>query len=186
MNAAITVAAFAGSLRRQSYNRMLLDAAAGLAPENVRISKLDVSDVPLYNMDLDNEQPPAPVKRIRDAIRAADALLIVTPEHNYTMSGVTKTVIEWASRPPENSSLDGKPVAVMGASPSGFGTVRAQHHVRQAAVESGMLIMQDPELRVSDAEEKFDDAGRLVDDRLRHQIKAFLAALHQWTLRMKA
>ena len=182
---ALTFAAFAGSLRQRSYNRMLLNAAIKLAPDDVRIDVLDVGRLPLYNQDLDTESPPEPVAALRESIRRADALLIVTPEYNYTMSAVTKTVIEWGSRPVDDAPLDGKPAAVMGASGGPWGTINAQFHVRQSAVEAGMYMLIDPLVRVSRASERFDEAGELIDDRLKASVAELLRALALWTRRFK-
>jgi len=181
---ALTVAAFAGSLRKDSYNRALLRAAVELAPAQLRIVVLDLSHVPLYNMDLETALPDQVVK-LRESIRAADGLLVATPEHNYTLSGVTKTVIEWASRPPNDSVLDGKPVAVMGATTGGFGTVRAQAHFRDMAPEAGFFVMLDPELRLTRARDKFDAAGVLGDERTREELREFLTAFAAWIRRIK-
>jgi len=181
----LSAAAFSGSLRKGSFNSMLLRAAVELAPADLRIEILDVSAIPLYDMDVELAGFPAPVQRMRDAIRSADGVLVATPEHNYTLAGVTKTVIEWASRPPSDSSLDGKPVAVMGATTGGFGTVRAQAHFRDMAPETGYFVMQDPEMRVARAREKFDASGRLSDPATRDDLREFLVAFAAWIRRMR-
>jgi chromate reductase, NAD(P)H dehydrogenase (quinone) len=180
----LTFAAFVGSLRAKSFNRMLLNAVVKAAPSDVRVDVIDVHDIPLYNMDIDGDKSPEPVKRLRERIKAADGLIIVTPEHNYAMSGVTKTVIEWASRPPDDPSLDLKPAAVMGAATGGFGTVRAQANVRQTAPETGMLFLQDPEIRVSFVSKKFNEAGELTDEDLKKQLGEFWTAMIAWTRKM--
>jgi len=182
----LTIAAFAGSLRKDSYNKALLRAAVELAPPDMRIDPLDLSSLPLYNVDLDNDSPPGAVAALRDAIGRADGLLAVTPEHNFSMSAVTKTVIEWASRPADNSVLDGKPVAVMGASTGGFGTARAQVHFRDTAGESGFLAMLDPAIYVSRAQEKFDASGRLAHESTRKAVREFLEAFARWIKKMRA
>lgn len=182
----LTFSGFAGSLRKGSYNRLLLRALKAVAPPDITLNILDISGVPLYNQDLDTEDPPKAVRLLRDAIRASDGLIIVTPEHNYSVPGVTKTVIEWASRPPETSVLEGKPVAVMGGAPGGFGSVRAQLAVRQMSPESGMLMLQDPEIRVSRIHTKFDERGQLVDEELRRDLAEFLQAMAAWTRRLQA
>lgn len=152
----------------------------------MRIRIMDVGDVPLYNRDVEDAGPPASVLRIREAIRSSDGLLVATPEHNYSFSAVTKAVIEWASRPPGESVLEGKPVGVIGAAPSGFGTVRAQVHFRDMAPEAGFFVMQDPEVRVSRAREKFDAAGNLIDDKTREELREFLAAFAAWIERFRS
>src|SRR5439155_23545899 len=121
---------FAGSLRRASYNRGLLRAARSLAPKGMNIHILDILDIPLYNEDVHERGFPEAVAQFRARIRAADALLIVTPEYNYSVPGVLKNAIDWASCPPEQPFQD-KPIAIMGASTGLFGTTRAQRHLRQ-------------------------------------------------------
>jgi chromate reductase len=163
---------------------MLLRALIETAPADIRIVTLDLKDVPLFNQDLEKD-PPAPVKRLREAIRAADALLIVSPEHNGLVPAVTKNVIEWASRPPEESVLDGKPAGVLGASTSYFGTVRMQIMIRQIGPIENVLFMQEPAIHVSRAPAKFDDQGRLIDEALRAQLGEFVGALAAWTRKIK-
>jgi len=181
---ALTFAAYAGSLRKASYNKMLLHALVSLAPPHIVIKTLDLSDVPLFNMDNEHNPPPA-VTHMRETIRKADGLIIVSPEHNGIIPAVTKTVIEWASRPPESSCLDGKPTAVMGGAPGGFGTVRAQMNVRQMSPESGMLMLQDPEIRVSRVHTKFNERGQLIDEDLRHDLAEFVHAMAAWTRKLQ-
>ncbi len=180
----LTFAAFAGSLRKGSYNRMLLNALVKLAPPNAAVNALDISEIPLFNMDLE-KNPPEPVKRMREAIRSADGLIIVTPEHNGTIPAVTKTVIEWASRPPEDSLLDGMPAAIIGGSPGGFGTVKAQMALRQIATTEGIYFLIDPEIRVSRVHTKFNEKGELVDDDLKKELVEFLAAFARWVVKIK-
>ena len=123
---ALRVLGVSGSLRRGSFNTAALRTAQELAPEGMTIEIADISEIPPYNDDVRQEQGyPPPVERLRAEIAAADALLFVTPEYNYSVPGVLKNAIDWASRPP-NQPLDGKPVAIMGASPSLLGTARAQ------------------------------------------------------------
>ncbi len=172
----ITVAGFAGSLRKGSFNRMLLNAAVELAPSDVRVVPFEVADLPFYNADLDDEAAPLPpVKRIRDAIRAADALLVVSPEYNYSIPAVTKNVLDWASR--DETVLDKKPTAIMGASTGGFGTVRMQLALRELAGFTNQFFVNDPQVHVARSREKFDERGRLTDAAARAQVTALLAAL---------
>ncbi|MDQ2816810.1 MAG: NAD(P)H-dependent oxidoreductase [Candidatus Eremiobacteraeota bacterium] len=180
----VTIAAFAGSLRAASYNRRLLAAAVSLAPPDVRIETIDIAQIPLYSEDLDAPTPPAAVATLRETIARCAALLVVTPEYNFSMSGVTKNVIDWASRPPDDSCLEGKPLGIMGASQGGFGTVRAQIHLRDSAVFNNMFPLNDPLVHVSRAQDKFDDAGRLIDERVKSQVVALLEALAAWTRRL--
>src|SRR3954469_14827795 len=126
----IRVLGFAGSLRRGSYNRAALRAAVEMMPEGGSLETFDLQGIPLYHGDVEAEGFPASVLAFKDAIRQADALLIVTPEYNYSMPGVLKNAIDWASRPAANSVFTGKPTAIMGVG-GRFGTVRAQAHLRQ-------------------------------------------------------
>jgi chromate reductase len=180
----VTVAAFAGSLRVKSYNRGLLRAAVALAPPDVKIHVIDIDDVPLYNGDIDDEANPLPpVKRLRDAIAAADALLIVTPEYNYSMPAVTKNVLDWASR--FDGVLEDKPAAVIGASTTGFGTARSQLQVRQLGTTCNIHFLNDPLLYISAAQTKFDADGNLTDEKTKAKVTEVLAALAVFARRLK-
>jgi len=181
----IHVLGISGSLRRGSYNTALLRAALELLPEGMTLETFDLSSIPLYNDDVRALGYPEPVRKFRDRIAAADALLIATPEYNYSIPGVLKNAIDWASRPP-NPPLDGKPVAIMGASTGNFGTVRAQMHLRQVCVYCNMLPLNRPEVLVMRARDKFDANGRLVDETARGFIRDMLLALADWVQRLRA
>jgi chromate reductase len=181
----VKVLGFAGSLRKGSLNRMLLRAAAELAPPGMAIETFDLSEVPLYNGDVEAQGDPPPVADFKSAIRAADALLIATPEYNYGVPGVLKNAIDWASRPSNQSVLNDKPAAVMGASPGGFGTARAQLQLRQAFCFTQTLPVQQPEVLVARATEKFDTDGRLTDEKTKEVVRALLVALQGWTERLR-
>ena len=129
----INVLGFAGSLRQGSYNKMALRAAIELAPAGMTIETFDLAPIEPYNEDVKQRGFPPPVQEFREKIRAADALLIVTPEYNYSIPGVLKNAIDWASRPPEQP-FNGKPIAIMGVSPGRLGSARAQYHLRQCFV----------------------------------------------------
>lgn len=174
------VAAFAGSLRSGSFNRALLRAAVEEAPEGMRIEILDLAEVPLYDADVEAEGVPEPVRALRAGIGAADGLLIATPEYNHGVAAVTKNAVDWASRPPRDSVLNDKPVAVMGATPGGWGTVRAQAMLRQSFVFTNSPCMLRPEMAVPRAHEKFDDEGRLTDEKTREYLRDFLTAFAGW------
>lgn len=182
----VEVLAFAGSLRRDSYNRALLRAAQELAPAGMVISIFDLIDVPLYNGDVEAEGDPDGVVRFKEAIRAADGVLIATPEYNHGVPGVTKNAIDWASRPPQNAALSGKPVAILGASPGITGTARGQSQLRQAFEFTNSICMPQPEVLVFRANEKFDAQGRLTDERTRQGVARFLAAFGAWIARWQA
>ena len=185
MNASsLTFAGFAGSLRKGSYNKMLLQALVRRAPPGIVIDTIDLHDVPLFNQDLERDPPPA-AKRMREQIRAADALLIVSPEHNGLVPATTKNVIEWASRPPEDSVLEGKPAGVLGGSTGYFGTAKMQVMIRGIATVEGVYFLQDPEIRVARVNTKFNDRGELIDDQLGAELVTFLNALAAWTRKIK-
>jgi len=180
----LTVLGFAGSLRARSYNRGLLRAAQELAPPGMEIRIFDLAPIPLYNADVEAEGDPAPVAAFKAAIAQADALLIATPEHNYGVPGVLKNAIDWASRPPGESVLIGKPVAIMGASLGMAGTARAQLQLRQCFVFTRTPALLYPELLVARAAEKFDAEGSLTDEPTRERLRELLGALAEWTLRL--
>lgn len=180
---AISVLAFAGSLRSGSYNRALLRAAREEAPADMTIEIFDLEGIPLYNADLEAEGDPERVKALKEGIRRADALLIATPEYNHGVPAVMKNAIDWASRPPKNSPLDGKPIGVLGASPGMTGTARGQSQLRQSFVFTNSYCMPQPEILVYRAHEKFDDDGRLTDDKTREYLGKYLLALAAWAAR---
>ncbi|HTX79355.1 MAG TPA: NADPH-dependent FMN reductase [Longilinea sp.] len=181
----LKVLGISGSLRKGSYNTALLHEASRLLPKGMTLEIHDLASIPLYNADLDSENPPEAVKQLRDHIRAADALLIATPEYNYSIPGVLKNAIDWASRPVKDSALNGKPLAIMGAGGL-MGTSRAQSHLRQVAVFTNMFPLNKPEIFVTYASQKFDANGNLTDEVARQLIKDMLVALANWTHRLKA
>jgi chromate reductase, NAD(P)H dehydrogenase (quinone) len=180
----LVFAGFAGSLRKGSYNQLLLRALADAAPFNVRVETMDIAQLPLFNMDME-DTPPEAVTRVRETIRKADGLIIVTPEHNGTIPAVTKNVIEWASRPSDDSVLERKPAAILGASTSYYGTLRAQAALREIATVEEIYFMVNPEIRVARAAGKFDEHGELIDDELRRELTEFLAAFAVWVRRLQ-
>jgi chromate reductase len=183
MSNELTILGIAGSLRRESLNRSALRAAQGLAPEDARLETFDLLGIPPYNQD-DEKQPPAKVVEFKTRIRAADAILFVTPEYNYSIPGVLKNAIDWASRPYGDNAWQGKPVAVMGCSPGRLGSARAQYHLRQTFVFLDMYAVNQPEVMVANAAEKFDAAGNLTDDATRDRIRQLLESLVRWTRRL--
>jgi chromate reductase len=181
----ISVLGIAGSLRQGSYNRAALRAALELAPAGMAIEVFDLAPIQPYNEDVKQQGFPPPEREFREKIRAADALLIVTPEYNYSISGVLKNAIDWASRPPDQP-FDGKPIAIMGASPGRLGTARAQYHLRQCFVFLNGLVMNRPEVMIAGAPQVFDDQLRLIDQPTREIIGQLLVALVDWTRRCRA
>ncbi len=185
MEPRIKVLGFAGSLRAGSYNRAALRAAVELAQPSMELDTFDLSPIPLFNGDVARNGFPAPVQEFRELITAADALLIVTPEYNFSVPGVLKNALDWASIPP-SSPLEAKPVAMMGASPGMLGTVRAQMHLRQICLFNNMFPVGRPEVFITHAAKKFDAAGNLVDEPTRGFIRALLESLVAWTHRLQA
>jgi chromate reductase len=181
--AALNVLGIAGSLRAGSYNRALLRAAQELAPSGMEITAFDLAPIPLYNGDVEAQGDPEPVAALKSAIRQADALLIVTPEYNFGVPGVLKNAIDWASRPPRASVLQGKPAAIMGATQGMGGTGRAQMQLRQAFVFTQTYALLSPEVLIARAQEKFDAAGRLTDEPTRKFVAKLLEALVPWARR---
>lgn len=172
-------------MRERSLNRSLLEVSRELAPETMAIEIFDLKEIPLYNQDLDSdERLPAAVERFRQRIREADALLIATPEFNHSIPGVLQNALDWASRPALHSPLSGKPVAIMGASPSSIGTARAQTHLRQVLHATLALVLPHPGVAVGLAREKFDDHGNLVDEPTKRFLASFLQDLESWTRRV--
>ena len=166
-----------GSLREASYNRALLRAAAELAPPGVEIEEFDLSQIPLYDADLEATGDPEPVAQLRAAVRDADALLFATPEYNRGTSGVLKNAIDWLSRPALASVLRWKPAAVIGASSGRGGTRRAQQQVRDALLFPGTAVLEEPEVAVPIAWERFDTTGKLTDERMRESLQELVEAL---------
>jgi chromate reductase len=183
MKEKIRILGFAGSLRKQSYNRSILSAALEVVPDDAALEIFDLEGIPPFNQDLENE-PPDKVKAFKAKIRAADAILIATPEYNYSIPGVLKNAIDWASRPYGDNAFDGKPVAVMGASVGMLGTGRAQYHLRQSFVFLNMYPINQPEVMVAFAEGKVDSNGRLADEKIRGKIRELLESLVAWTRKL--
>jgi len=184
MSEIIHVVGFAGSLRKASHNAALLRAAAEVLPEGMQLEIFDLSPIPMYNSDVEAVGVPEPVQKFKTAIAQADALLVATPEYNYSIPGVLKNAIDWASRPPKDSPLNGKPLAMMGASGGISGTMRAQMHLRQICVFNNMLPLNKPEIYVMRAAEKFDTAGKLIDEPTRRRVRELLGALAEWTRKL--
>ena len=179
----IKLLGISGSLRKGSFNTALLRAAQELAPHGVSVETADISEIPLYNDEVREQGYPTPAQRLREQIRDADAVLIVTPEYNYSIPGVLKNAIDWASRPPEQP-FDGKIVGIMGASPGRLGTARAQYHLRQCFVFLNSQVLNKPEVMVAGAANLFDD-GRLTDETTREFVGNLLSALAEAVTRQR-
>jgi chromate reductase len=184
MERSVNILGFAGSLRKGSYNRALLRAALELLPKDARLEIFDLDGIPPFNQDLEN-QPSDKVKEFKAKIRAADAVLIATPEYNYSMPGVLKNSLDAASRPYGDNAWDGKPVAITGASPGMLGTARAQYHLRQSCVFLNMYPLNRPELMIPFAQDKIDKEGKVTDQKTREKIRELLESLVVWTNKLK-
>ena len=181
----IRILGFAGSLRRNSFNRGLIRAAAESAPAGISLDIFDLSDIPLYNQDVEDAGEPPSVVAWKRAIAEADGLLVATPEYNHGVPGVLKNALDWASRPRTTSPLRDKPVAVTGASPGMGSTARAQAELREACVFTGACVMPQPELLVGAAASHFDGRGHLVDEDIRASLIELVEALRAWTIRLR-
>ncbi|MDA4129109.1 MAG: NAD(P)H-dependent oxidoreductase [Thaumarchaeota archaeon] len=179
----VKILGISGSARKGSYNTALLKAAKEVLPAHTALDIFDVSRFPLYTQDLELTPPPDVVE-FKERIRASDAVLFATPEHNYSVSAVLKNAIEWGNRPPEDNSWDGKPAAVMSASTSPRGGARAQLHLRQIMVDLNMYPINQPQLLLARAEEAFDEHLRLKDERARKILKTLLQELVEWTVKV--
>jgi chromate reductase, NAD(P)H dehydrogenase (quinone) len=183
MNGIVRILGIPGSLRKASFNRAALRAAQQLVPADATLEIFDLDGIPPFSEDDERSLPPRVVE-LKARIREADAILIATPEYNYSVPGVLKNAIDWASRPYGDNAWDGKPVALMGASPGTLGTARAQYHLRQTLVFLDMHPINRPEVMISNAAQRFDEHGRLVDEKSRKLIGQLLAALVAWTRRL--
>jgi chromate reductase len=176
----ISVLGICGSLRKGSFNHAALNTAIDLKPAGMSVTVADISQIPLYDEDVRAQGFPAPVETLRQQIKAADALLFACPEYNYSMSGVLKNAIDWASRPPDQP-FAGKPVAILSAAAGMAGGARAQMHLRHSCVFLDMHPLNKPEVLIFQAQNKFDANGRLTDDVARGLIRDLMAALARWT-----
>jgi len=173
---------FAGSLRTASFNRSLLRAAFERAPGHLALEVFDLSPVPLYNGDVEDEGDPPPVAALKAAIHAADLVVIATPEYNQGLPAVTKNAIDWASRPPRPQAWDGKAVAIMGTTPGRLGTVGAQRVLRESLAQLNARVMPQPRVLIPGASAAFE-AGRLVDEGLGDRLAKFMEAAAAWAAR---
>jgi chromate reductase len=177
---------FAGSLRRESFNRALLAAARQVAPVGMTIDVVEIGQLPFYNADVEREGDPMSVAGFQAALQAADGVLIATPEYNTGIPGVLTNAIDWASRLPGRAPLTGKPVALMGASPGQIGTARAQVHLRQILGHVHARVLPPPEVLLARAHEKFDAQRRLTDEVARKVLATLLDRFARWIYRERA
>src|SRR5689334_19831115 len=180
----VRVLGIAGSLRQGSFNRSLLRLAQEMAPSGMAIESFDIAPIQPYNEDVRQQGFPKPVEDLRARIKAADGVLFVTPEYNYSVPGVLKNAIDWVSRPPDQP-FAGKPAAIMSAATGMLGGARAQYHLRQICVFVDMHPLNKPEVIVPRAAEKFDAEHRLIDEHTQKAVTAQLEALARWVERFK-
>ena len=183
MSRPLHILAFSGSLRQASFNTALLREAAALLPDGVTLEIFDLAPIPLYNGDVEAAGVPEAVRQFKAKIAQADALLVACPEYNYSVTGVLKNALDWASRPPRQP-FDGKPVAILGASPGRLGTARAQYHLRQMLVFLNAYPVNRPEVMIRDCQGEFDEQLRLLRDDTRDLLRELLQALADWTDRL--
>ncbi|HLH69362.1 MAG TPA: NADPH-dependent FMN reductase [Candidatus Dormibacteraeota bacterium] len=183
--ASFRILGISGSLRKGSYNTALLRVAQRLVPDGVELRIYDgLGEVPLYNEDVRAQGEPEPVQRLRRAILEADAVLIATPEYNWSVPGVLQNAIDWVSRPAGQGAFRGKPVAIMGASTSIAGTLRAQLQLRQVLRSVDAFTVPKPEVIVTQASNRFDAEGNLTDETARELIVTLLKSLVAWAHRL--
>ena len=181
------IVAFAGSLRRGSFNRALLRAAQELAPrDTMDIQVIEIGELPFYNADLESHGDPPTVAAYKSAVAEADGVLIATPEYNDGIPAVLTNAIDWGSRLPGRAPLSGKPVAVVGASPSRVGTARAQLHLRQLLFHVHARVLPPPELLLASAHQHFDKDLRLTDESTREILAKLLERFSRWIARERA
>ncbi|MBV8777939.1 MAG: NAD(P)H-dependent oxidoreductase [Alphaproteobacteria bacterium] len=181
----VSLLAVCGSLRKGSFNRAAMNTAIELKPAGMTVTVADIAQIPLYDEDVRAQGFPPPVETLRQQIKAADALLFACPEYNYSMSGVLKNAIDWASRPPEQP-FAGKPVAMISAAAGMAGGARAQLHLRQSCVFLDMHPLNKPEVLIFQAQNKFDDSGKLTDETARNLIRDLMANLLGWARQIGA
>jgi chromate reductase len=172
----VKILGIAGSLRKASYNKGALRAAQQLCPDGAKIEAFELDGIPPFNQD-EERNPPQKVADLKNRIRGADAILLVTPEYNYGLPGVLKNAIDWASRPYGDNAWDGKPVAIMSAALSMGGGVRAQYQLRQSFVFLNMDAVVQPEVAIGNAPQRFDEQGNLTDETSRKLIRQLLENL---------
>ncbi|MCG2617209.1 NAD(P)H-dependent oxidoreductase [Terrimonas sp. NA20] len=181
MSSIINIAAISGSLRKGSYNTMLMNSLEDLLPEGMKLTIVKYDDVPMYNADLDlpdATQRPEPVVKLREQLAAAQGIVIVSPEYNYSIPGVIKNAIDWASRG-EDSPLLKKPVALMGVTPYTWGTTRMQVAFHPVFEFLNMKPVYKPEITVAQAKDKFDPSGKLIDEATKKLVRKKLEGLKE-------
>lgn len=176
MSKKLKIIGICGSLRKNSYNKLILNIAGQQIPSNIEFKIVEIDSLPYFNEDLESN-PPISVTKLRDEISSADAILFAVPEYNYSISGVLKNAIEWASRPYGQNAINQKVIAIMGATTGQIGTARAQYHLRQILVQTDSIVLNRPEVMISFVKEKFNQSNQLTDDKTLQKIKELVEAL---------
>jgi chromate reductase len=184
MSEQFRILGIAGSLRKESFNRSVLRAATQLVPQDASIDVFELDGIPGFNQD-EEQNPPAKIANLKKRVRESDAILFVTPEYNYSVPGVLKNAIDWASRPYGDSAWNGKPAAMMGASIGAMGTARAQYHLRQMMVFLNMYPVNQPEVMIANAPKGFDADGNLTDETSKELIRQLLQNLVNWAQQLR-
>ncbi len=182
--AEVKILGISGSSRKRSFNTALLESTKEFLPDGASLEIFDISGFPIYNQDWDAD-PPEKVVEFKQKVRAADAILIATPEHNYSVSALLKNAIEWGNRPDDDNSWDGKPAAIMSASSALRGGARAQLHLRQIMVDLNMYPINQPQVYVARASQAFDSEMRLTDEQVRKNLRSLVEALVNWAIRLR-
>jgi chromate reductase, NAD(P)H dehydrogenase (quinone) len=180
MEKPMNVCVLVGSLRKASLNGMLANALMSLAPSSMKLDIVEIGQLPLFNQDLEVDSSPAQWPAFRQRVKAADAVLFVTPEYNRSMPAVLKNALDVGSRPYGSSVWDRKPAAIVSCSPSAIGAFGANHHLRQSLVFLNVPTMQQPEAYVGHADKLFDEQGKLVSDGTRKFLQEFMQAFANW------
>jgi chromate reductase len=181
----IKILAVSGSLRKNSFNTSALRAAKTMLAEDVEMEIFDISSIPLFNADFENA-PPESIVKFKAAIRAADAILVSSPEYNYSVSGVLKNAIDAATRPHGDNPFSSKPGAIMGVSSGRFGTARGFYDLAKIMRGVNVFLMNYPEILITEGAKKFDENGNLVDEETAKKMHTFVSALADWTRKLKA
>ncbi len=173
-----------GSLRKGSLNMAALRACNELMPEGMSMTVAEIGDIPLFNQDIYDAGLPAPAKRFRDQVAAADGLLIASPEYNFSVTGALKNAIDWGSRPPNQVFLE-KPVAIFSATGGPLGGARVQYDLRRMLGQLVAHVQPKPEVFIGAAQTKFDAQGKLTDETTRKFLTDLLVGFKAWIIRMK-
>ncbi len=173
------IALIVGSLRKESFNRKMANNLIKMANQSLKLEILEISQLPMYNQDLDND-PPKEWTDFRAKLKSYDGLIFVTPEYNRSVPAVLKNAIDVGSRPYGQSAWAGKPGAVMSVSPSAMGGFGANHHLRQSLVFLNVPVMQQPEAYIGHAAEMFDEKGMIASESTQKFVGGFMEGFAQW------